>query len=350
MTLSLAGTVHTAAASLSLVAGLHQFTRPRGGIVHRRVGFVYAGALTLSNLMAFTIYQFSGHLNVFHALAAYSLVCVAMALRPMLTRPRPYQWKRIHYQWTAWSYVGLWAAAVTEFLLRVVLLPGWLSAAIGTPPVVALGGWLIYRFAPPRRPAPTPSRPTECARSGLCDSAPSVQGCAFRLPQPSGARVTLPAKLRAGVQLTLSWALGWAAAGLGIAGLVWVFRPVAPPGVPGSFLAMAASFAVLMGGLGASVGGGFAFLLASRARAEDVQSLPWWRVATWGAFGGLAGPATYTLLGAYLGFSGASLIPMALMAVAGAGTAAGMVGIARRPTSPTLPGPEPDSALLRGER
>jgi hypothetical protein len=75
-----------------------------------------------------------------------------MALRPMLVRPRPYQWRRIHYQWVAWSYVGLCAAAVTEALLRIVGLPGWVSAAVGTPPVVLIGGLLIRRFAPPLRP------------------------------------------------------------------------------------------------------------------------------------------------------------------------------------------------------
>ncbi|MBI3789461.1 MAG: hypothetical protein HY275_01100, partial [Gemmatimonadetes bacterium] len=106
----------------------------------------------VGNLSALVIYKFTGGFNVFHALALYSLFNVTMALRPMLVRPRPYQWRRIHYMWVSWSYAGLGAAAVTETLLRVVGLPGWMSAAIGTPPVVLLGWWLIERHAPAARP------------------------------------------------------------------------------------------------------------------------------------------------------------------------------------------------------
>lgn len=152
MALTPIGTAHMAAASASLIAGAFQLLRPRRDALHRRVGYGYAAAMVVNNGSALTIYQFTGSFNVFHALAIYSLFCVVMALRPMLIHPRPYQWRSMHYQWVAWSYAGLCAAASTEFLLRVIHLPGWFSAILGTPPAI-LGGWvLIRKYAPARRP------------------------------------------------------------------------------------------------------------------------------------------------------------------------------------------------------
>ena len=152
MDISAVGMIHVVGTSVSLLTGSVQLLRRQRDRIHRRIGYTYCAAMATGNLSALFIYKFTGGFNVFHALALYSLFNVTMALRPMLARPRPYQWRRIHYQWVAWSYVGLCAAATTEALLRLVGLPGWLSAAVGTPPVVLLGWWLIYRFAPPLRP------------------------------------------------------------------------------------------------------------------------------------------------------------------------------------------------------
>lgn len=151
MALSPVGISHMVAASLALATGAFQLVRTRRDALHRRVGYCYVGAMAVSNLSALTIYEFTGYFNVFHALALYSLFNVSMALRPMLANPRPHQWRSIHYNWVAWSYAGLSAAAVTEFLLRVVMLPGWTSAALGTPPVILLAWPLIRRYAPARR-------------------------------------------------------------------------------------------------------------------------------------------------------------------------------------------------------
>jgi hypothetical protein len=45
---------------------------------------------------------------------------------------------------------------VTEFLLRVVHVPGLWSAPLGTPPVILIAWFLIKRYAPaPRAAAPS---------------------------------------------------------------------------------------------------------------------------------------------------------------------------------------------------
>jgi uncharacterized membrane protein len=145
------GTVHMIAAAVSLLVGAFQLLRTRRDGLHRRLGYVFVAAMVVANLSALTVYEFNGRFNTFHVFALISLVSVTMALRPMVAKPRPIHWRRIHYYWVSWSYVGLAAAAVTEFLLRIVEVPGGLSAVVGTPPVILLGAWLIPRYAP--RPA-----------------------------------------------------------------------------------------------------------------------------------------------------------------------------------------------------
>lgn len=152
MALSPFGIIHLAAASSSLLAGAFQLIRTRRDALHRRVGYFYVGAMLLNNGSALTIYVFTGGFNVFHALARYSLFNVTMAMRPMLVNPRPHQWRRMHYMWVSGSYAGLFAAATTEFLVRVMLVPGWMGAVIGTPPTMIVASILIPRLAPALRP------------------------------------------------------------------------------------------------------------------------------------------------------------------------------------------------------
>ena len=153
MALTTVGTFHMTAASLSLAAGAVQLLRPRGDTFHRRSGYVYVTAMAVNNVTALAIYRFTGGFNVFHALATYSLISVALALRPMLITPKPLNWYRMHYMWMSWSYVGLSAAAATEFLVRVMYVPGWLGAVAGSLPVGFIGGWLVMRNAPPMKRA-----------------------------------------------------------------------------------------------------------------------------------------------------------------------------------------------------
>lgn len=153
MALSTVGTVHMVAASLSLATGAFQLIRTRRDALHRRVGYTYVFAMLVNNVAALTIHEFSGGFNVFHAFAIYSLISISLAVRPMLVNPRPYQWKRIHYMWIAWSYAGLSAAAVTEGLLRIGHVSWQLATLGGSFPVIAIAALLIARFRPPLRPA-----------------------------------------------------------------------------------------------------------------------------------------------------------------------------------------------------
>jgi uncharacterized membrane protein len=113
------GAIHTAAASVGIITGATQVIRTQRGTFHRRLGYTYIGAMVVADISVMAVKEFTGSFNFFHALAAFNLITMALALRPMLMKPRPYQWKLNHYMWICWSYAGLLAAGMTEFLLRV---------------------------------------------------------------------------------------------------------------------------------------------------------------------------------------------------------------------------------------
>jgi uncharacterized membrane protein len=148
------GAIHTAAASVGLLTGATQVIRTRRDRFHRRMGYVYITAMTIADLTVLGVYEFTGSFNGFHALAMFNLFSMAMALRPMLMNPRPYQWKINHYMWIGWSYVGLCAAGVTEFLLRVPKVNWVTSTLVGSFGVMIIGGIVVTKLRPALRPAP----------------------------------------------------------------------------------------------------------------------------------------------------------------------------------------------------
>jgi uncharacterized membrane protein len=155
--LSVAGWIHTIFSCIGILVGAEQVLRTRRDRLHKWFGYVYVTCMVIGDLAILTVYRFNGHFNAFHVGALANLLCIAMALQPMLARPRPLQWKLKHYLWICWSYVGLWAAALTEFIIRPQPLPGrgatLVATIVATSIVCGMGAWLIRRH----RPAPAPA-------------------------------------------------------------------------------------------------------------------------------------------------------------------------------------------------
>jgi uncharacterized membrane protein len=153
--LTAAGMAHTVLSSLGLVLGAEQMLRRRRDRWHRWFGYAYVAAMVAGDLAILTVFRFNGHFNAFHVGAVANLLCIGMALWPMLARPRPLQWRLKHYMWISWSYVGLWAAALTEFIVRTQPIPGRGASIVvtiaATSLVCGVGAWLIGRNRP--RPA-----------------------------------------------------------------------------------------------------------------------------------------------------------------------------------------------------
>jgi uncharacterized membrane protein len=148
------GAIHTAAAAVGIVTGATQVIRTRRDAFHRRMGYAYITAMVIADVSVMTVFEFTGHFNAFHFFALFNLFSMAMALRPMLMKPRPFQWKINHYMWIGWSYVGLCAAGATEFLLRVPKVHWVIATGAGTMSVMIIGGYLVTRFRPKPRVAP----------------------------------------------------------------------------------------------------------------------------------------------------------------------------------------------------
>src|SRR5215470_14860148 len=109
--LTFAGAIHATLATLCIAIGLIQFLRPKRGAGHRARGYFYVYAMLVADGTALLVYQFTGRFNVLHAGAIMNLVCIVVAIIPLLRSPRPANWKLLHYYWIAWSYLGLIAAA-----------------------------------------------------------------------------------------------------------------------------------------------------------------------------------------------------------------------------------------------
>jgi uncharacterized membrane protein len=98
------------------------FLAQKGTRAHVRAGWGYVASMACLNGTALALYHLTGGFNTFHALAVFSLATVAAGIIQVLGRRRWRRWLWRHYQYMAWSYVGLLAATVNEGFVRVPAL------------------------------------------------------------------------------------------------------------------------------------------------------------------------------------------------------------------------------------
>ena len=162
--------VHTALGTLALATGAVVLARPKGGRWHMRIGKVYVGAMLVLCLLSFALRDstpmFEGF-GPFHVAALVSLATVSAGAWTAWRR-KP-GWLPWHFQWMAWSYIGLVMATGghvqgTLFVLLVeagvargLAIGLSLAAVWGLPPFVGsrmiaarVPAWLALE----QRPAP----------------------------------------------------------------------------------------------------------------------------------------------------------------------------------------------------
>ena len=108
------GGFHTACGALALLLGSAIFLRTKGTRTHIWLGKVYLGCMICLNVSALAIYRLTGGFNIFHALAVLNLAIITVAIAHFFRRRGSRKWLWRHYQYMAWSYVGLTAATVNE--------------------------------------------------------------------------------------------------------------------------------------------------------------------------------------------------------------------------------------------
>ena len=137
---------HTLAAMLALLVGAFIFPRIKGTRLHKVLGYTYAAAMLATTFTAFCIYHLTGRFGVFHVAATISFLTLIAALVPVITRRPAGSWLKLHYKYTAWSYIGLVAAALSEAAVRLPRTPFWPAVAIGSGIVFGGGGFVVARL------------------------------------------------------------------------------------------------------------------------------------------------------------------------------------------------------------
>lgn len=149
MTYPIISWLHIATASIAIVAGLFMLLQTKGTRRHRRIGYLYVASMVTLNVSSFFIFKLTGRFSPFHVAAFLSLATVIAGFLPVYWRRPAQGWLEVHFQFMAWSYIGLLAAAASELAVRVPESPFW-WAVIASSAVIIMAGALILAHNRPR--------------------------------------------------------------------------------------------------------------------------------------------------------------------------------------------------------
>ena len=149
------GIVHTLLALIALIALIAMISvgfvilNTKGNSFHKKMGYVYVASMIATNLTALftqTLFLF----GPFHYLAVLSLTTILFGMVwPLLLRNNE-KWMYWHFQAMSWSYIGLWAAFVSEVAVRLPFIEFGvifgLAVAFSTFFVCLIGGYYVVKY------------------------------------------------------------------------------------------------------------------------------------------------------------------------------------------------------------
>lgn len=137
------GFVHLLSSVAALVLGTFVLLTAKGTRLHTRFGYGYIISMVILNITAFSIYRLFGRFGPFHIAAiASSLTLLAGIIPPLFLRNRK-SWFVLHFTFMYYSVIGLYAAFVSEVMVRLPGFRFWWSVTGATLVVVAIG---VYVF------------------------------------------------------------------------------------------------------------------------------------------------------------------------------------------------------------
>lgn len=142
------GTIHVVFAIAALIIGAIVVFRPKGGHIHRILGFFYAIFLLSVNVSALSVYEEAVDMGPFHILAVISLVTLISGFIPVFLRRPVSSWLDLHAYFISWSYVGLVAAGVAQIVTMWSSLPARVTVGLPSILIVIIGGVLIHSRVP----------------------------------------------------------------------------------------------------------------------------------------------------------------------------------------------------------
>ena len=141
--------LHMATATIAIVAGLLVLLQTKGTRRHRRFGYVYVASMVTLNVSSFFIFRLTGEFSPFHVAAFLSLATVIAGFLPVYWRRPADGWLEVHFQFMAWSYIGLLAATASELAVRIPESPFW-WAVIASSAVIIMAGALVLAHNRPK--------------------------------------------------------------------------------------------------------------------------------------------------------------------------------------------------------
>jgi uncharacterized membrane protein len=148
------GLIHLLSALLAMAAGAVVFLNRKGGLLHKRIGYLYTMLMLVVNVTAFFIFRVTGSFGTFHWLALVSLTALLGGMGPVLARKRISGWIYWHYYFMSWSVVGLYAAFWAETFTRLLPMSRfWPAVVVATAATMLVGSFLIRRNAAHLLPA-----------------------------------------------------------------------------------------------------------------------------------------------------------------------------------------------------
>lgn len=112
-------TTHTILGFTSLLFGAMVLLRPKGTPYHILIGRLYIVSMVVLCLTSFGMFEMFGGFGIFHVAAIFSLFSIAAGLGAALFRRRIRGWIYWHYQFMAWSYIGLLGATSNEAFVHI---------------------------------------------------------------------------------------------------------------------------------------------------------------------------------------------------------------------------------------
>jgi len=139
------GFIHLIASCFALLFGTLVLIMKKGTIIHMRLGCLYIVSMLVLINSSFFIYRLFDGWGIFHYLSVISLITLILGIVPIWLKKPTNTWKYYHLSYMYWSVIGLYAAFVSEVLVRFVKMP--LLGVVGiASAVIMLIGTIVFRI------------------------------------------------------------------------------------------------------------------------------------------------------------------------------------------------------------
>lgn len=151
------GLIHFIASVIAILFGTLVLVSTKGTKRHRSIGRLYALSMCVVLVTAFMTYRLFGTWGIFHWTAVISSLTLLCGLVPILIQRPMKNYVALHFSFMYWSVMGLYAAAISETLVRmpnVVIDSGipnsvfYTMTGIGSAMVMGLGAFCFLKLQP----------------------------------------------------------------------------------------------------------------------------------------------------------------------------------------------------------